>query len=281
MPVTSQQQSHAQRPWALIDLPPFPAVAMRVLNLLARDETGMKELTREIQTDPALSLEILTIANSALFGFRSEVRNILQATALIGAERVKAIALTVAMKGYLTKSFQIPALLACWRHSLACAFLAEDIAKAALMEKDFAYIAGLLHDVGRLALGMIKPVEYANLLADADHMPVDILSQERELFGMDHCQAGAWLTRAWKLPKPFVEIAAHHHEAPSGKFDIVAVVHYGCLMADAVGFAAVRPQEPHSLAEVLQSLPERERQRFRNDPDQLATQVAIRINAIE
>lgn len=280
MPVTLQR-THAQRPWALIDLPPFPAVAMRVLKLLSKDDVGMKELTREIQADPALSLEILTIANSALFGFRSEVRNILQATALMGAERVKAIALTVAMKGYLTKSFQIPALLACWRHSLASAFLAEDLAKSALMEKEFAYIAGLLHDVGRLALGMIKPMEYANLLAAADEKPVDILEQERELFGMDHCHAGAWLTQAWKLPKPFVEVATHHHEKPSGKFDIVSIVHYGCLMADAVGFEAVRPQEPHSLQEVLRTLPDRERQRFRSDPDQLATQVAMRINSLE
>lgn len=277
---TSQQ--HKEKPWALIDLPPFPAVALRVLKLLARDDVGMKELTREIQADPSLSAEILTISNSVLFGFRTEIKTILQATALLGAERVKAVALTIAMKTYLTESFQIPALLACWRHSLACALLAEEIAKASLMEKDFAYTAGLLHDVGRLALGMIKPIEYANLLSAAEEEALDVMERERELFGMDHCQAGRWLTQAWKLPKLFSDVASrHHHTPPPGKFDIVAVIHRSCQMADALGFGAVHNPHPASFPSILQALPARERSRFKPDPERLAMDVATKITSLE
>jgi HD-like signal output (HDOD) protein len=282
MLATNTRSAHKDKPWALIDLPPFPAVAMRVLNLLARDDVGMRELTREIQVDPSLSAEILTLANSVLFGFRTEIKNVLQATALLGAQRVKAIALTIAMKTYLMESFQIPALLACWRHSLACALLAEDLAKVSLIEKDFAYTTGLLHDIGRLALGMIKPLEYANLLGSSEEKPFDALAQERELFGMDHCQAGRWLTQAWKLPKLFTEVTARHHEnPPGGKFDIVAVVHRSCQMADALGFEAVRPLHPVSFQEILQSLPARERGRYKPDPEQLAMNVAMKIASLE
>jgi HD-like signal output (HDOD) protein len=276
------RSQHKDRPWALIDLPPFPAVAMRVLKLLAREDVGMKELTREIQADLSLSAEVLTLANSVLFGFRSEIKNILQATALLGAERVKAIALTIAMKTYLTKSFQIPALLACWRHSLACALIAEELAKVSLVEKGLAYTMGLLHDVGRLALGMIKPVEYANLLASSEETRFDALERERELFGMDHCQAGRWLTQAWKLPKVFAEVTAHHHNTPpAGKFDMVALIHCSCQMADTLGFEAVRPLHPLSFQEILQSLPARERGRFKPDSEELRMNVAIKITAME
>jgi HD-like signal output (HDOD) protein len=282
MTTTSTRSQHKDKPWALIDLPPFPAVAMRVLKLVARDDVGIKELTREIQADVALSAEILTLANSVLFGFRTEIKNILQATALLGAERVKAIALTVAMKTYLTESFQLPALLACWRHSLACALVSEELAKASLIEKDFAYTAGLLHDVGRLALGMIKPIEYANLLASSEEQPFDVLERERELFGMDHCLAGRWLTQAWKLPKIFADVTAHHHDNPeTGKFDMVALIHRSCQMADALGFEAVRPQHPLTFSEILLALPVRERGRFQPDPEQLALKVAMKITAVE
>lgn len=282
MPAANPRSAHKDKPWALIDLPPFPAVAMRILKLLARDDVGMKELTREIQADPSLSAEVLTLANSVLFGFRTEIRNILQAAALLGAERVKAIALTIAMKTYLMESFQIPALLACWRHSLACALLAEELAKASLIEKDFAYTAGLLHDVGRLALGMIKPIEYSNLLCSSQEKPFNALERERELFGMDHCQAGQWLTQAWKLPKVFIEVTAHHHKTPpDGKFDMVAVIHRSCQMADALGFDAVRPLRVLSFQEVLQSLPARERARFKPDPEKLTLSVAMKITAME
>jgi HD-like signal output (HDOD) protein len=279
MPVNMRSQ-HKERPWALIDLPPFPAVALRVLNLVSREDVGLKELTREIQADPALSLEILTIANSVLFGFRTEIKNILQATALLGADRVKAIALTIAMKTYLMESFQVPALLACWRHSLACALIAEDLALASMIEKDFAYVAGLLHDIGRLALGMIKPVEYGNLLASAQEKSFDVLEREREMFGMNHCEAGRWLTDAWKLPKMFGQVAALHHHPPD-KFDIVKVVSTACLMADALGFEAVHPQRPRTFQDIQQSLPDRERSLFRPNPDQLSLTVAMKINSLE
>jgi len=272
---------HADKPWALINLPPFPAVAMRILQLLAREDVGMKELSTQIQADPALSSELLKLANSPLFGFRSEVRTVLQATALLGAQRVKALALTIGMRVYLTESFQIPALLASWRHSLATALLGEELARVSLMEKDFAYLAGLLHDIGRLALGMIKPVEYASLLASADKGLAEVLQSERALFGMDHCQAGRWLAESWKLPGEFGEVAARHHAPANEKFGIVTLVHHACRMADALGFEAVGSPAPLTFAEVLRLLPERERSRFNPDPKNLSTNIAIKIQSLE
>ncbi len=281
VPLTTPLTRPGEKPWALINLPPFPAIAMKILQLLQRDNVGMKELSEVIRADPAFASQVLTLANSPLVAVRREVKSILQATALLGLNRVKALALTVSMKVYLTESFQIPALLACWRHTLACALLAEELAMVSLMEKDVAYMYGLLHDVGRLALGMIRPLEYTNLLAAADEEPVDMMAKEREMFGMDHSEAGRWLAESWKLPPEFAEVAARHHQEPKGKFDFVALVHHSCAMADALGFAGVRPLRPKKFHEILSELPARERGRFESDPERLAARVATKIHSFE
>ncbi|MGH9450927.1 MAG: HDOD domain-containing protein [Terriglobia bacterium] len=265
----------------VVSLPPFPAVAMRVVNLLSKEDLGLKELTQQIQADPVLSSEILIMANSVLFGFRTEIRSILQATTLLGAQRVKGIALTIAMKTYLTESFHIPVVVACWRHNLACALVAEELAKVSLIEKDFAYVAGLLHDIGRLALGMAEPREYAELLTSEAKNPVNILDRERELFGMDHCEAGRRLTQSWKLPQAFCDVAEQHHAPKGSKFDIVALVNRSCQIADTIGFAAVTSTTPRRFEDILLSLPERERKRFNPDPEQFAMQIAVKIHALE
>lgn len=265
----------------LVSLPPFPAVAMRVLNLLAKEDLGLKELTQQIQADPVLSSEVLTMSNSVLFGFRTEIRSILQATTLLGAQRVKGIAMTIAMKTYLTESFQLPVVLACWRHNLACALVAEELARVSMIEKDFAYLAGLLHDIGRLALGMSKPREYGELLNSEHSGPVDILEREREMFGIDHCEAGRRLMNSWKLPQPFCDVAARHHAPQGTKFDIVALVNRSCLLADSIGFAAAASGRPRKFESVLATLPDRERKRFDPDRERFALNIAIKIHSME
>jgi len=112
----------AEKPSAVTNLPPFPTVAMKIMQLLSTEDTSMRELAGLITADPAFSTEILILANSPLFAFRTEIKSILQATALLGLQRVKALALTVGIKGYLADSLKIPVLRACWQHSLACAF---------------------------------------------------------------------------------------------------------------------------------------------------------------
>ena len=276
------RSANSEKPWALINLPPFPAVALKLLRLIDKDEVGIQKLTNLIRADVALSTEILTIANSALFAFRTEITSILQATVLLGLQRVKALAVTVGMRVYLTDSMKIPALLACWRHSLACALVAEELAVGNFMDKDSVYTAGLIHDIGRLALAVIQPAQYAHFLAGTDACPCDVLKQERELFGIDHCQAGRWLVEAWKLPASFADVTAHHHGKPkNGESDVVGLVRHACRLADTLGFAAARSMEAQSYQELLEGLSARERRQLPLDQEALALRIATKINAME
>ena len=271
----------AAKPWALINLPPFPAVAARVMQLLSQDGSGLKELTDVIRTDVAFSSELLTLANCALFATSAEIKTVLQAAALLGLNRVKGIAMTIGLRSYLTDSMKMPALLASWRHSLACAIVCEDLASAAFMERDAAYLVGLLHDVGRLALAMIEPLKYRELMLEAEERATDVRARERELFGLDHCEAGRWMAEQWRLPQHFAEVAARHHEPPSEKFDLVTLVHFGCLLADAIGFAAVHWPDSPKFEDVLQQLPAAVSCRLKPSRDELTLKVATKINSMD
>lgn len=151
-------------PWAHIRLPPFPQIAIRVLQLAKNDDVPMRQLSDLISSEPAFSSEVLTIANSLLYAPRFPVTCILQAIAVLGTKNLKGLCLTVGVRAYLGESLSHPSLRAIWRHNLACALVAEQLALAGLMDKETAYTAGVMHDIGRLALAVIRPKEYATLL---------------------------------------------------------------------------------------------------------------------
>jgi len=252
------------------------------MRLLRSDEVRLKELSDLIRTDPSLSARVLRMANSPLMGFCTEIKGILQAAVLLGAERIKALAFAAGMQSYLERPLQIPSLRNCWRHSLASAVIAERLGHVSLVEEDFASTAGLLHDVGRLALMAAQPFRYATLVEAASEESIDVLAKESEWFGIDHCEAGRWLLENWKLPQVFAVVAALHHTPPKDdKFDIVALVRASCRMADAVGFAAVRSPAPMTVDEVLASLPEQEGKRFQPYLDRIIVDMPVKISSLE
>jgi putative nucleotidyltransferase with HDIG domain len=267
---------------ALTEVPPFPAVAIKALQVMSGETAQLRELSDLISTDAAFSGEILRLANSALFGVRVEVSSILQAVHLLGLERVKGAVVTIAMKSYLGDSLEVPALPACWRHSLACAVIAEKLARLQLMEADVAYTAGLMHDIGRLALVAGYPGEYAKFLASTETGPCDALASERDLFGIDHCQAGLLLVSRWNLPRTFIAVTSRHHDAAAaGDPAVLTTVRHSCMMADALGFNVVHPLAPRSYEEILSDIPERERVQLPREPSELVQYVAGKINSIE
>jgi HD-like signal output (HDOD) protein len=251
---------------------------------LANDESASThQISELISSDPAFSSEVLTIANSALIVHRLAVTNIFQAIALLGTSRLNGVCLTVGVRAYLGKSMSHRALWAIWRHSLACALIAERLALAGLMDKDTAYTGGIMHDIGRFALAALRPKEYAKLLETHCGSAASILKPERELFGFDHCEAGQHLVKDWKLPPGFAAFVCPPVTAgPKGDhWQMADVVHMSCRMADTAGFSAFTGCEVTPYVDLLVQLPSRERGLFHSDIKDLASEVGARINAIE
>jgi HD-like signal output (HDOD) protein len=269
--------------WAHLRLPPFPQVALRVLQLANDENVQLHQLSELISSDPAFASEVLTIANSLLYAPRFPASSVLQAIAVMGANNLQGLCLTVGVRGYMGKALNQPAMRAIWRHNLACALIADQLASVGFMNRDVAYTSGVIHDIGRLALAVIRPKEYSLPLGAHSGSPASILKAERELFGWDHCEAGRQLIVDWKLPSEFEAIVGDHHaprekDGPWGMPDLINV---SCRMADTAGFAAFPGCEVTPFPDLLDELPARERRLFHATIEPLAFEIAKKINAVE
>jgi HD-like signal output (HDOD) protein len=282
-PAARHGKTKIDAPWAHLKIPPFPRIAIEVLQLASGDTTSIREISDLITSEPAFSSEVITIANCPLYARRVAVTSVLQAIALLGTQNLKGICLTVAARAYLGDALDNVTLRAIWRHSLACALIAEELAIAGSIDKDSAYTFGLMHDVGRLALTVLQPREYAALLESHSGSARSILKPERELFGFDHCEAGRRLVADWKLPSSFSNLVADHH-APKGRelvWGMPAMINLSCRIADTVGFAVFPGCETLSYEDLLDELPARERKVFQTNGADLGLEIASNINAIE
>jgi HD-like signal output (HDOD) protein len=273
----------ARIPWANLRIPSFPQIAIRVLQLTSNEDVSMRQLGDLISSDPSFSSEVLTIANSALYAPRSPVTSILQAVAVLGLSSLKGVCLTVGVRTYLGKSLNRLSSRAIWRHGLACALIAEHLAQGDSRNTNTAYTGGVLHDIGRLAMVVIRPEAYDALLMTHSGSPNSIRPRERELFGFDHCDAGRHLIADWKLPAQFEAIVSDHH-SPRQKHDpwnLPALINVSCRMADSIGFAVFPGCQVTPYTDLLGELPERDCNLLSTDREILTFEVSSKINAIE
>ena len=212
----------AERMRSLIEsiehLPSAPASAHRILAIATQDAPAMAELADVLESDPAVSLRILRHANSAAFNRSEKIEDIRQAVMFLGTDVVCTMALCVCVREGLLKSFETgdPAVREICRHSLACACAARLLAQRARPKlSGVAFAAGLLHDCGKLALLAAENEQYGVLTGDEFLMGEQLVKQEQESFGADHCLAGKWLLERWKLPETFVDAAWMHHQHAS------------------------------------------------------------------
>jgi len=236
----TRRHEPASQPWAHLRLPPFPQVAVRVLQLVNNENVQLHQLSDLIASDPAFASEVLTIANSLLYAPRFPSTSILQAIAVLGANNLQGLCLTVGVRAYMGKTLSQPSMRALWRHNLACALIAEQLASIGVLDKDVAYTSGVMHDIGRLALAVIRPKEFALLLGSHSGTPASILQGERDLFGWDHCETGRQLITDWNLPPEFDAIVAEHHAPRSDEapWEMPALISLSCRIADTAGFPA-------------------------------------------
>jgi putative nucleotidyltransferase with HDIG domain len=217
-------------------------VAAHLLKLVAQEGIPFRTLADTLRSDAPLSAATLRIANSALFGPRLPVTGVLHAIAMLGLDRVRSMVTTAALKTFAGSGRGTPAVLRCWRHNLACALICEEIARKARLERDFAYTAGLLHDIGRLAMMRAWLPRYAALLDSANPDPRALLDLEFREFGIRHTRAGFVLIQEWKLPAVFAEIANHHHDPQAQEqTDVAALVGFACSLATSLGFDVTPP----------------------------------------
>jgi len=252
-----QRPAKPVRPWALRLLPPFPAVAQRLLSLVDNDTAAAARISECIKLDPTFTAEILRVANSALFGSVREVYSVQHAVSLLGLDRVKAMAVLIAVNAIVKPAMRIEALRKFWVHSLVTAILTEESAHSSKCSLEGAYTAGLLHNLGVLGLMSAYPEEYAGMIDVSSEYGLDLLQTERDLFEIDHCRAGAFLAAEWNFPEPIVMAIARHHEEPDKSAALFNLVQIAWRLADVVGFGAFPMEKPWTYEELVDLIPSR------------------------
>jgi HD-like signal output (HDOD) protein len=258
-------------------------VAVRVLQLTNNENVQMHELSDLVSSDPVFAGEVLTLANSVLYAPRYPSSSIFQAIVVLGATTLQGMCITVGARAYLGRSMSQPAMRGLWRHNLACAIIARQLASAGFRDGDTAYTSGIMHDLGRMALAAIQPKAYAHLLGTHCGTPESILEQERQLFGWDHCETGQRLIADWNLPSEFDVIVAGHHNATekAGSWDMAELLKISCRMADVIGFPAFPGCEATAYEELREEMPAREQGLFTVSQEELAAEVANSIQELD
>lgn len=178
----------------------------------------------------------------------------------LGPAKVAEITFTILLRDYMRRALDVSEGWRYWRYTLACAFCCAEVAPPNPPKRLAAYAAGLLHDIGRLALIASYPDRYANLLALIDRMfeadkPFDVSRQEVLLFAMDRFATAAWLAAAWNLPGWLRPIVGKFDQATVDKENLIEIVRAGTRIANSLGFGYLKTAPRMKVQKILGGLP--------------------------
>ena len=228
------------------NLPTPPIVFHQIQKVINDPRAGATQVAAVLAEDPAMSVKVLKLTNSAFYGLAREVESVKQAVVIVGMEAVKNLVLSASVLdmfkgGGVDQEYQE----SFWRHSLATAFccrlLARRIKSRGIVDPDAAFSAGLLHDMGKIVVCCYLPDEFAALQAarkeDQAHLDCEI---ETSVLGYDHAQVGSVLAVQWKLPQKLADAIACHHVPQLSESDspIAYIVHLADYVAKATFYDA-------------------------------------------
>ena len=221
-------------------LPVLPAAHARALAALRDPELGTAEIAPIVETDPALTAAVLRAANSAASASVSRIATAQQAVTRIGlhaTHRLVTGAVVGSSFAHLSEAgLDLDEL---WRHLVACALLNERLGTRD-EERSAAFTAGLMHDIGRMAMANADPKRYSWVVKLASGENRTAADAEQELFGYDHEQLGAELAAEWGLPYEVAAAAGAHHEGGDG---LARVTRHSRELAERLGFGdGMRPR---------------------------------------
>jgi HD-like signal output (HDOD) protein len=209
------------------ELPPFPALVARTLDVLAKPNTSMEAVEKTLAQDQALVAKIIKVSNSALYGGYQKIASLRQALTRLGVKTTKSLILAASTRGYFFKNRNVMNTYGqfLWQHAvetgMACRRLAEGLGHE---DPEQAFIAGIMHDIGKLVILMLDDEKYKEIQRLKTIDKLTTVVAEKELLGTDHATLGRLLMEKWRMPEA-VQFCAQYHHTPA------QAPHYGPLTA--------------------------------------------------
>ncbi|HUH67270.1 MAG TPA: HDOD domain-containing protein [Syntrophales bacterium] len=214
-------------------LPTVPETLRKLSRIMEKQNVSLTEIAGFVQSDPALTFRILKMVNSAVYGFPGRIASVSHAIMLLGLNVVKGLLLGVSVFELMQK-----AMTGLYEHSMGCAAAARIIAqKKGLREPEEAYVAGLIHDIGKVVMALEFTKAYEAALASADAEHISISQAEKKFFAENHPALGGYLAERWRFPKKLSEAILYHHQPRSAVlFPLeTAIVHVADILTKARG----------------------------------------------
>lgn len=197
------------------DLATLPEVTIKIIEIVEDAKSTARDLHKVIKNDPALSVKVLKVVNSAFYGLPGQVASVDRAIILLGLSAIKNIAIAASIarlfKGKrISEEFSASDL---WKHSVGVAVAARALAKCSAhpVMTDEVFVAGLIHDIGTLVERQAYPDEFAEVINICSGTEADFLQAERDAIGADHQAFGVGLTTKWKFPRHLRAAVGFHH----------------------------------------------------------------------
>ena len=247
--LVSGSSSREQTLRCLERLPTLSPMTTQLLARLARSNCDVIELTAVVEKDAVLSAQILRLANSAVFGRSQPINSVKHAIALIGVGPMRKFALGASISNLFARFRSAPSFsMARFNlHSVATGTLVELIADEIEFEdSNGAFVAGLLHDVGKLLIAVSMPKQYEEILAVVAVSGAPLLACEREILGTDHAELSGLAISRWELAEPIRWAAFYHHEPERaidventgpGKLSLSLAVHQADAFINGLGMS--------------------------------------------
>ncbi|MGZ9159068.1 MAG: HDOD domain-containing protein [Nitrospira sp.] len=206
------------------ELPTLPHVVQKLASMIGRPNVSAEEIGTLIEKDQVLSAKVLRLANSPFYGFPSRIGSVAHAVVVLGLNVVKGLTLCATAFDMMKNA----GMNELWRHSLGVAITSHILGtKAALKNPEEVFVAGLLHDIGKVVLYVKWPDVGQQITAATRKTSRSLMEAEQELFEVTHADVGGWLATAWHLPTTLREpILCHHKPAAAQEAPLqTAIVH--------------------------------------------------------
>lgn len=223
---------------ASANLVSLPDVFHRINAAVEHPFSTLDQIAAIIMEDPGLTARLLKIANSSFYSLPHPVETISRALTVVGTRQLRDLVMaTVAVNQFNGVPDNLLNISDFWRHSIACGLAARVIAtyrREANVES--FYVAGLLHDVGRLLLFMIRPEVSARMMQEARENKMLLHQAERQIVGFDHAEIGGALLEKWKLPERLYQMVRWHHQPSLGEnhAETATVIHIADIVAQCL-----------------------------------------------
>jgi putative nucleotidyltransferase with HDIG domain len=205
-----------------IQLPPFPAVIQKVLQLIDDPNSSARGVVDVIQYDQAITANVLKVCNSAFFGARRPIHTLREALVRIGFNELMEIILSRSSLQFISKACPGYGLEKgdLWRHSVSCALLSQILAKRIHEEPSpILFTAGLLHDIGKVLLSDYVQDNFEAIKRNVLEEGHSFSEAEKLVLGINHAELGGIICERWQFPKIIVSVIRYHHAPSSASED--------------------------------------------------------------